>query len=423
MSLLRALKLPPLKNGAADAKAAAEGEQLLAGFAGEVRAMIGDKHPAAEEMRKLAVAAGADAKAGLWEEVKNKIAAGKKAIEEITQPLKDAVDKATQPAKDAKKVVDADFGSETPTGSAVDPGAAEQSFKEFADDVKSTAARLKQAQEMLAKVKGESEAAKAIGKTADALGKVADGLGKVGDGAGKVLEVAAAARKLEECRQVLARVQEVDFTKTENRVENAKAMGDLAKLFGEFGAEASKELPMLKGYFQLISRVGEIWVPIARMTDRREKEWMDAADGKEPVVQAPEPKGVGADTSRHIKLEEVPAFLDEQWTIFDRSGEGRSARQASDIRDDGKFDENFTQFQKAIEKSQGVKAQVFHAIAENTPVELPGERYLQEDLARHWKACNEVVLKLRTELERWNWIGVTYEPAVRAMAGAKPKKG
>jgi len=66
---------------------------------------------------------------------------------------------------------------------------------------------------------------------------------------------------------------------------------------------------------------------------------------------------------------------------------------------------------------------MLHAIAENTPVELPGERFLQKDLARHWKACHEVAVKLKSELERWNWVGVTYQPAVRALAAAKPKKG
>jgi hypothetical protein len=63
--------------------------------------------------------------------------------------------------------------------------------------------RLKQAQGVLAKVKGESATAKAVGQTAESLGKVAEGLEKVGDGAGKVLTVAAAARKLQECREVL----------------------------------------------------------------------------------------------------------------------------------------------------------------------------------------------------------------------------
>ena len=66
---------------------------------------------------------------------------------------------------------------------------------------------------------------------------------------------------------------------------------------------------------------------------------------------------------------------------------------------------------------------MLHAIAEDTPVELPGERFLQEDLARHWKACYDVVVKLKAELDKnWNWMGVTYQPAVRALAMAKPKK-
>jgi hypothetical protein len=200
-------------------------------------------------------------------------------------------------------------------------------------------------------------------------------------------------------------------------------MGDLARLFGEFGAEASKEVPMLKGYFQLVSRLGEIWVPFARMVDRREREALDAADANSKPQPRAEPKGVAADTGETIALEDVPEFLDRQWTTFDRSGQPREARQARTIREDGEFDENFRQFLEAIEKSRGLKARMLHAIAENTPVELPGERFLQEDLARHWTACHDVVLKLEAELERWNWMGVTYRPAVRAIAAARPKKG
>ena len=165
----------------------------------------------------------------------------------------------------------------------------------------------------------------------------------MGDGAGEVLAVAAAARKLQECRDVLRRVEAVDFTDTSNRRKNAQAMGDLAKLFGEFGAEASKEVPMLKGYFQLISRLGEIWVPFAKMVDRREQEAFDAADGKMKQEQAPEPKGIAADTGETIALEDVPNFLDRQWTTFDSSGEGArgssgaptSASTASSTRTSG----------------------------------------------------------------------------------------
>jgi len=33
-------------------------------------------------------------------------------------------------------------------------------------------------------------------------------------------------------------------------------------------------------------------------------------------------------------------------------------------------------------------------------------------------------VKLEAELDKnWNWMGVTYRPAVRALAAAKPKKG
>jgi len=364
------------------------------------------------------------AKTGLWDQAKDKVAQGRKSIEGLTKAYTEAKKELLEPLENAKKVADADYGNETPTQSAVDPGAAEQSLKDFADQVEAATKRLKQAQGLLGKAKGESATAKALGQTAEALGKVAEGLEKVGDGAGKVLAMATAARKLQECREVLRRVEAVDFSDTSNRRKNAEAMGDLAKLFGEFGAEASKEVPMLKGYFQLISRLGEIWVPFAKMVDRREQEAFDAADGKMKQEQAPEPKGIAADTGETIALEDVPKFLDRQWTTFDSSGEVRAARQARDIREDGEFDENFRQFLEAIEKSHGLKAKMLHAIAENTPVELPGERFLQEDLARHWKACHEVVVKLEAELDKnWNWMGVTYRPAVRALAAAKPKKG
>ena len=394
MGLLKALKLPAPKAPTPGAPAAA---------------------------RTAAGAAGA--KAGVWEPAKDTLERGRKSIDGLAKAYGDAKKEILKPFDDAKKVADADYGSDTPTASAVDPGAAEQSLKDFADDVQAATKRLKQAQGVLAKVKGESATAKALGQTAEALGQVAEGLEKVGDGAGKVLAVAAAARKLEECRQVLIRVDAVDFTRTEDRVRNAQAMGDLAKLFGEFGAEATKEVPMLKGYFQLISRLGEIWVPFAKMVARREQEAFDAADGKTKPVPTAEPKGIAADTGETIALDDVPAFLERQWETFDRSGQSREARQHRDICADGEFDENFAKFLAAIEKSQGVKAKVLHAIAENTPVELPGERFLQEDLARHWKACHDVALKLKAELERWNWMGVTYQPAVRALAAAKPKKG
>ncbi|MCE9659861.1 MAG: hypothetical protein K8R60_14970 [Burkholderiales bacterium] len=440
MGLLSALNLPTPK-ALAEAKAshkandksgdkaekgsqAKEAQGALAEFIGDVKGLLAAGHPQGEKMRTLAAAAGADAKAGLWDQVKEKVAQGRKSIEGLTKAYTDAKKEVLKPVEDAKKVANADYGNDTPTESAVDPGAAEESFKAFADDVEAATKRLKQAQGVLAKVQGQWETAKAIGQTAEALGKVAEGLEKVGDGAGKVLKVAAAVRKLEECRQVLIRVQAVDFTQTGNRVKNAQAMGDMAKLFGEFGAAASEELPMLKGYFQLISRLGEIWVPFAKMVDRREQEAFDAADGKMKPEPAPEAKDIAADTGETIALEDVPAFLDRQWSTLDSSQEARAARQARDIRDDGEFDENFRKFLAAIEKSHGLKAKMFHAIAENTPVELPGERFLQEDLARYWKACYDVVVKLRAELDKnWNWMGVTYQPAVRALAAAKPKKG
>lgn len=380
---------------------------------------LADHQPAKAKPGRVETAA----EPSLWEQAKAKAAQGRKSIEGLGKAYDDAKKELLAPLQNAKKVADADYGNETPTQSAVEPDAAEQSLKEFADQVGAASKRLKQAQGLLGKAKGESETAKALGRTAEALGDVAEGLEKVGDGAGKVLAVAAAARKLEECRRVLARVDAVDFGDTGSRVRNAEAMGDLARLFGEFGAEASRELPMLKGYFQLISRLGEIWVPFAKMVDRREQEALDAADGKTKPEPRAEPKGIAADTGETISLEDVPAFLDRQWTTFDRTGQPREARRAREIREDGEFDENFRQFLEAIEKSQGLKARMLHAIAENTPVELPGERFLQDDLARHWKACHEVASKLEAELERWNWIGVTYRPAVRALAAARPKKG
>ena len=371
-----------------------------------------------------APAAAADAKSGLWDQAKDKLERGKKSIDGLGKAYGDAKKELLRPFDDAKKVAAADYGNETPTASAVDPGAAEQSLKDFADQVEATAKRLRQAQGLLAKVEGQSAMAKAVGQTAESLGKVAEGLEKVGDGAGKVLKVAAAARKLEECRQVLIRVDAVDFTRTEDRVKNAQAMGDLAKLFGEFGAEATKEVPMLKGYFQLISRLGEIWVPFAKMVARREQEAFDAADGKTRSEPQPESKGIAADTGETIALGDVPAFLERQWETFDRSGQSREARRHRDLCSDGEFDESFRRFLEAIEKSHGLKAKMLHAIAENTPVELPGERFLQEDLARHWKACHDVAVQLVAEFDRnWNWMGVTYQPALRALAAAKPKKG
>jgi hypothetical protein len=380
--------------------------------------------PKAPAPAAAAAARAADAKPGLWDQAKDKLERGRKSIDGLGKAYGDARKELLEPFDDANKVASADYGNETPTESAVDAGAAEQSFKDFADDVAATSKRLAQAQGVLAKVQGESAMAKAVGRTAESLGKVAEGLAKVGDGAGKVLKVAAAARKLEECRQVLIRVDAVDFTRTEDRVKNAQAMGDLAKLFGEFGAEATKEVPMLKGYFQLISRLGEIWVPFAKMVARREQEAFDAADGKTKPVATAEPKGIAADTGETIALEDVPAFLERQWETFDRSGQSREARRHRDLCSDGEFDENFRRFREAIEKSHGLKARMLHAIAESTPVELPGERFLQEDLARHWKACHDVAVQLVAEFDRnWNWMGVTYQPALRALAAAKPKKG
>ena len=104
MGLLEQLNLRPSKR--ADAK------KLLAGFVADVKSLIAEQHPAGDKLRKIAVAAGADAKAGLWVEVKKKVEAGKKALEQ-----------ATKPVKEAKKVANADSGSDTPTDSAVDPGA------------------------------------------------------------------------------------------------------------------------------------------------------------------------------------------------------------------------------------------------------------------------------------------------------------
>ena len=425
MGLLSALNLPTPKTLADDkAGKAKEAQGALAEFIGDVKGLAAAGHPQAGKMRTLAAAAGADAKAGLWDQVKEKVAQGRKSIEGLTKAYTEAKKELLEPVENAKKVADADYGNETPTQSAVDPGAAEQSLKDFADQVEAATKRLKQAQGLLGKAKGESATAKALGQTAEALGKVAEGLEKVGDGAGKVLAVAAAARKLQECRDVLRRVEAVDFTDTSNRRKNAEAMGDLAKLFGEFGAEASKEVPMLKGYFQLISRLGEIWVPFAKMVDRREQEAFDAADGKMKQEQAPEPKGIAADTGETIALEDVPTFLDGSGpTSTTPAGRARRARRATSARTASSTRTSGSSARRS-RRATGLKAKMLHAIAENTPVELPGERFLQEDLARHWKACYEVVVKLEAEFDKnWNWMGVTYRPAVRALAVAKPKKG
>ena len=253
-------------------------------------------------------------------------------IEGLTKAYTEGKKELLEPLENAKKVADADYGNDTPTQNAVESGAAEQSLKDFADQVEAATRAPRAAQGLPGKAKGESATAKALGQTAEALGKVAEGLEKVGDGASEVLAVAAAARKLQECRDVLRRVEAVDFSDTSNRQKNAQAMGDLAKLFGEFGAEASKEVPMLKGYFQLISRLGEIWVPFAKMVDRREQEAFDAADGKMKQEQAPEPKGIAADTGETISLEDVPNFLDRQWTTFDSSAKCARLVRRADIR-------------------------------------------------------------------------------------------
>ncbi len=417
MSLLQELKLrPPKRRAAPDHSAITSAQKHLAGFVDDVKALIADKHPEGDALKQIAQSAGADAKAGLWDEVMKKVELGRKKVD----AAKKSVEQALKPAKDAQKVVDQDFGSGTPTDSAVDPGAAEQSLQDFAKDLKSTVGRLKKAQSLLSKVKGESDTAKALGGTADALGKVAEGLDKVGNGADKLLAVAAAARKLEECRLVLARVEAVDFTDQSRRVENAKAMGDLAKLFGEFGAEASKEVPMLKGYFQLISRAGEIWVPIAKMTDRRVKEWEDAADSREKPAPQPEAKSIAADTSRVIAFEQIPDFVEEMWAIFDRSGEVRDARRVRDLA--GDYQEQHDKLVELREKARGLKAQALHEFAELTTLELPGEKFLQQDLARHWTAAHDIAVTLRDEMERWNWIGVTFIPMVRALEAIRPKK-
>ena len=417
MSLLQELKLrPPKTRAATDKSAIADAQARLAGFVADVKSLIGDQHPAGTELRTLAQSAGADAKAGLWDEVMKKVELGKKKVEAARK----SVEQALKPVKDAKKVVDQDFGSDTPTDSAVDPGAAEQSLKDFADDVKSTSAKLKKAQSLLSKVKGESDTAKALGKTADALGDVAKGLDKASKHADQALAVAAAARKLEECRRVLARVDAVDFTDQSRRVENAKAMGDLAKLFGELGADATKEVPALKGYFEFVSRAGEIWVPIAKMTDRRVKEWEDAADGREKPAPQPEAKSIAADTSRVIAFEQIPDFIEEMWAIFDRSGETRDARRVRDLA--GDYREQHDKLVELREKARGLKAQALHEFAELTSLELPGEKFLQQDLARHWTAAHDIAVTLRDEMERWNWIGVTFIPMVRALEAIRPKK-
>jgi hypothetical protein len=246
-------------------------------------------------------------------------------------------------------------------------------------------------------------------------------LDQVTQGAGKVLASAATARKFEECRQVLARVQRVDFAQTENRVENAKAMGDLAKLFGEFGANATEEMPALKGYFQLISRTGEIWVPIGRMTNRREKEWENAADHRQEPPAAAEPKPVAADASRAISFEDIPAFLEEQLTIFDRSGQPSEARRARAICEKGNFDEHHDKLKGLIEKSQGLKAKVLHELAQHTPLVLPGEKYLQQEVASHWKACHDTITLLCREFRKS--LGVSFEPALLALDRLRPQGG
>jgi len=323
----------------------------------------------------------------------------------------------------AKKVATADYGSETPTESVVDPGAAEESLKDFAEDVKTTSKKLKQAKGVLEKVKGESDLAKAVGQTSEALDQVSEGLDKVGEGAEKVLKVAAAVRKLEECRRVLVRVQAVDFTQTDRRVENAKAMGDLAKLFGEFGAQATDELPMLKGYFQLISRLGEIWVPFARMVDRREKEAMAASESGDAVPAPAEAQGPAADTSRVIALADVKGYLYEQLDILQSTTNpalGLADRHRRIVRDHD-FDENFDELLVLVERSHGLKAEMEHFIAEKTPLELPGEKYRQKDLAEKWTPCHDAVVELKA-LGDLAWMGVTYEPALRALEAVRPKK-
>jgi hypothetical protein len=391
---------------------AADTKKLLAGFLRDIQSLVADQHPDGDKLRKLAIAAGNDAKAGLWEEVKKKVAVGKKAFEQ-----------AIKPVKDAKKVANADFGSDTPTDSTVDPGPAEQSLREFADEVKSTTEMLKKAQQLLSKLEGESDTARAIGNTADALGKVTEGLDKAGKGASKLLASAATARKLEECRQVLARVQDVDFMQTDNRVENAKAMGDLAKLIGEFGAKATEEIPALKGYFQLISRAGEIWVPIARMTNRRETEFADAADDRQRPQAPAQAKPIAADTSRTITFEGIPAFLEEQLAIFDRSGQPYEARRARDICEKANFDEHHDKLKGLIEKSQGLKAKVLHELAQRTSIVLPGEEYLQRDLARHWQTCHDTITALCHEFKNWESLGVSFEPALLALDKLRSPSG
>src|SRR5205085_251134 len=99
----------------------------------------------------------------------------------------------------------------------------------------------------------------------------------------------------------------------------------------------------------------------------------------------PEPKGIAADPSRIVALEEVPKYLEEQWSVFDRSGRSDEARRARDILADHDFDDNFEAFLADLERSHGAKAEALHFIAEKTPLVLPGEKYLQKDLARHWQ--------------------------------------
>jgi hypothetical protein len=89
------------------------------------------------------------AKTGLWDQAKDKVAQGRKSIEGLTKAYTEAKKELLEPLENAKKVADADYGNETPTQSAVDPGAAEQSLKDFADQVEAATKRLKQAQGLL----------------------------------------------------------------------------------------------------------------------------------------------------------------------------------------------------------------------------------------------------------------------------------
>ena len=79
IGLLSALNLPTPK-ALADGKAgkAKEAQGALAEFIGDVKGLVAAGHPQAGKMRTLAAAAGADAKAGLWDQVKEKVAQGRK---------------------------------------------------------------------------------------------------------------------------------------------------------------------------------------------------------------------------------------------------------------------------------------------------------------------------------------------------------